>query len=449
METYSVGALPEQRPVAIASVVSVLLAVLLGACASSTSLSQSDADLSSRGTRVGSGYVDSAYSRHVFETAGLVTYWPLDDLDDVLRERRRGQDETYMAPVRRGRPGVSGTSVEWRVDQFADVPRAGLLSMKKWTVELWFRPSAGTDARRWLLWESPKEGTGFAIQGGKDLSALAVCTVSTRRVASCHRTTRTHPTLDGWNHVVATFDGRDGGVRLHVNGGGTPLSETQSYRRADADPGRVLFGGLSGLYSPQAADAVGMDEVAIYSRVLSATEIGDHYRIGRKLLTLLERRAIAPKLYLTDLPSGFELERVVEQKPPLVPVPEGADEADRNVIGPTKERTLQYVRRSPQGWIELTTREMTTPDAGVQLYWVWRQAMRSGSYRGTEQIGGRTAVITDGGPGRGVEIWWQENDYVAVVMARRGKDSTISEVSSLVRALAYGNVCEIQVTACD
>jgi hypothetical protein len=90
---------------------------------------------------------------------------------------------------------------------------------------------------------------------------------------SCY--SKTPYTLRKWQHVVATKDGPH--MRLYVNGAEVAAGEDPS----KLPPGlRLLVGRL---YPDRGVRPfIGqLDELALYNRALSASEIADHYRLVR------------------------------------------------------------------------------------------------------------------------------------------------------------------------
>ena len=84
--------------------------------------------------------------------------------------------------------------------------------------------------------------------------------------------------LNEWAHLVETFDGTT--VKLYVNGA---LSTSGTASGFTANTGAPLLIGSSDYGSGPTEPFPGLiDEVAVYNRVLSATEVQLHYDSGRQ-----------------------------------------------------------------------------------------------------------------------------------------------------------------------
>jgi hypothetical protein len=79
----------------------------------------------------------------------------------------------------------------------------------------------------------------------------------------------------GWHYVVGTYDGSN--LRLYVDGvlAGGPTASTSSAGAAGSID--IAANATSGFFAGT------LDEIAIYGRALSASEIATHYNVGKGL----------------------------------------------------------------------------------------------------------------------------------------------------------------------
>jgi hypothetical protein len=156
-----------------------------------------------------------------------------------------------------------------------DIPHAPELDPQQLTVEAWVFleafPRSG-DNRRWIVNKNDDEWTeshwGLVIAGPK---VGAYLNIGGGRESSHELFSDDVLTLNGWNHLAMTYDGRD--LRVYHNGalvcsqeigkervpGTTPLSIGKRQDGYVALTGRV-------------------DEVVLFSRVLTAEEVGARFR---------------------------------------------------------------------------------------------------------------------------------------------------------------------------
>lgn len=418
---------------------------------------------------------DSDYAHEILNTAGLRAYWSLDDLDNTLRDRLGLQSGTYTNPLPRGGGGVSGSSIRFQgTDQrYASVSARAGQSFPRWTLEFWVMPSLSQNG--WMMWHVPTSGKGYAVQlasihtklpdAEKGVGVLPGVCITTRATGDVKCTTETqsqpgpvaadiaesvgneeagtpHASAGLWTHVVATFDGAQEYPTLYVDGEKVLASSTSSSQTTPMNSSGIYFGRTNVTGYEPAADA-GLDEVALYRRVLTPEEIRNHYLAGVLELKRLDVPVVAPLLYADYLPAGFELTKVIEKAAPEVPLPGVVEDSVTNLVLPPTERSVMYVRQSQRSWIDVTTRKLDQPQAAVHLYQAWLQGQRLGTFYGTTTVRGKGAFVIDKGSGRGAEVWWRESDYVAVVVGAKGRDIAVADIIRVAQSVREGNVCDL------
>jgi hypothetical protein len=135
------------------------------------------------------------------------------------------------------------------------------------TVEAWINPTSAPKGEPGILGEGP------SIPGTYGLTLYS----ATPRVYFYVRSggnSRAAPVPFGkWTHVVGTFDGHT--VRLYING---RLAGSRLTKEPAVSHGMYLVLGQSGSHYYHGL----IDDVRIYSRPLSETEIAQHFRQGAK-----------------------------------------------------------------------------------------------------------------------------------------------------------------------
>jgi hypothetical protein len=224
-----------------------------------------------------------AYSSVILGTPGLVSYWRLGEASVAMRLTRRDSNHgTINGTVTRNVPGLltndsnGAVQTDGAVGNYINVPSSASLNTAAVTVECWAKPSALTpdaslvdrftnggyflelsSSGRWRWYIRPLSGSAGDTQTDTGSSAPAF-----------------RPTVGVRQHIVGTYSVADG-LRLYVNG---------IQQGAVASPGSALGATIS--MELLAASSAGtsfpgvLDEVAIYSGVLTPAQILDHYNAG-------------------------------------------------------------------------------------------------------------------------------------------------------------------------
>lgn len=157
------------------------------------------------------------------------------------------------------------------------------------TVECWLNPtSPTTDFKHIIGWSDDSDtGTNAYMIFCRSGSGLAFV----RRAAGVDKGTYVNPTtLDATHHIVGVYDGTN--VRTYVDGS-NHVSANEASGSQGAYAGTIRIGAAE--FGAGSLPGI-LDEVAIYSGVLSTTRIDAHYQAGiaaivsgqgpRNLLTL-------------------------------------------------------------------------------------------------------------------------------------------------------------------
>jgi PKD repeat protein len=223
------------------------------------------------GTQPGS----DAYREAVLAPPGVSAYWRLGELaGDISRNEQPGAAGTFGGRFLLGQVGVLGPLGDTAAsfdgvtgDFIADGPALGGLDPgDNATMEGWFRWRSGTTAMRdntgrrggWLLAFEGEGTLRYRVGGRGNDTGIPIGQVR-----------------DGtWHHIVATKNGTQArlyidGVERHSGAAGTAVAIPRWH---------VMRNGNRPVFSNGEAD-----EVALYERALSATEVKRHYDLARQL----------------------------------------------------------------------------------------------------------------------------------------------------------------------
>ncbi len=222
------------------------------------------------------------------EKVNLATYWPMDELSSgsapVSRYDALGGSTLYGFAFTPGTDGwtsgVFGGGLQFNGS--TDYVDLGLKSA--------YTPSAALTVSEWVNWSAFTSGSGgyatvsnsgsaangFAIYQNTSAPYNKLLSFIYTSVGGLHSITGSTLLSTGtWYHVVLTYDGSN--VRLYVNGvqdGSAAATGTITTSTAD-----LLFGSQ---YTSGGGKFTGtLDDVRIYNRALSSSEINDQYLAGR------------------------------------------------------------------------------------------------------------------------------------------------------------------------
>jgi PKD repeat protein len=251
----------------------------------------------------GSSRGSDAYREAVLATPGRASYWRLGELSgSSAREELTGGSGTLEGRVLLGAIGVLGPLADTAMSfdgASGGLAAAGAVLAESGTMEGWFRWRAGTATVRddtgpsggWLLAFNGAGTLRYRVGGSGFDTGLPIETVR-----------------DGdWHHLVATKSGPS--ARLYLDGAeihsGVGAASTPA-----ASPWHVMRNGTNPVFSEGEAD-----EVALYTRALSAAEVKAHYDLARGLAA-------------TPLPPDSE--------PPAVEPPAAGTGRGGGVLGPRR-----------------------------------------------------------------------------------------------------------------
>ena len=221
----------------------------------------------------GSSPGSDAYRDALLASADLVDYWRMGELSGASSSDETSATTGSLAGrYVLGQPGVLGplrntaTSFDGASGELV-MPGSQLGTNA--TLEGWFRWRAGTTVLRdstdmggegWMPAFATAGNLAYRLGGQGFNTGLPIGTVR-----------------DGeWHHVVATKSG--GAAALYVDGGAVHSSLTGAGSQLAVGPWHVMRNGTNTVFSNGEAD-----EIALYTRALSAGEVKDHYDLARAL----------------------------------------------------------------------------------------------------------------------------------------------------------------------
>ncbi len=217
-------------------------------------------------------------------TTGLVGHWTFDaeDMDwassgaEVL-DRTASSNEgdlspTYFSPV----PGVLGQAIHSDGTAWETIELNSATNLEMGTGDLtlceWINiTSATTEVRSFQKKPTGSESTeGYSLYYSTDLDVLTA-QIGTGSTFTYYASNEISFALEGsgWHHIAAVID-RDAGVSFYLDGAFLGKDGSSVYNGTDitnvAEPGYIAFTDAN-------ADVVSHDDLRIYNRVLSASEV--------------------------------------------------------------------------------------------------------------------------------------------------------------------------------
>ena len=212
----------------------------------------------------------SRYSELVLASAGLVGYWRLGDSGVSACDAAGTSHGSYRAGATVGQPGAivddADTAVAFNGSTgWVEVPDAPLLDVgDRFTVEAWVK--RGTVGTNQVLVSKQSNAWVLMFNTGNRL-VLRKATV-----ADIVASTVTLSDVSRWHHVAASKEGAS--VRLYLDGADVTGSVANTTLADNALP--LSIGQSSNVSFFNGS----VDEVAVYNRVLTATEINNRYNTG-------------------------------------------------------------------------------------------------------------------------------------------------------------------------
>jgi hypothetical protein len=219
-----------------------------------------------------------AITSHTITIQDVAAYWQFDETSDVMASDSIGSnDATVMNGAVWTSSGKSGYALSFDgVDDYVEVPDSESLDItEELTIELWFQPAVTYDATL----EDYVVLLDRSWDAGTDSYFLLINSSGKLQMGSAGgnlQSTQTSWEAGTWYHVVGTY--RDvGGTysgELYVNG----VAETLTNATYDNMAGGSQKIGIGGSDRFTKLNGI-IDEVVIYKRALTPSEVWDRYNL--------------------------------------------------------------------------------------------------------------------------------------------------------------------------
>lgn len=215
----------------------------------------------------------SAYSRTIAATPGLIGYWRLGESAGTTACDYTAKDNgAYRAGVTLGAPGAiaedpdTAIALDGSTGQVS-VPSSTSLNVgDNFTIEAWVRRGRSKTGSNEVI-ASKQDGSWVLMFGESDRLTLRRSTVG--NVASATVTTTD---TSAWHYVAATKSGSS--VHLYIDGVDVTGTVTNQTMANNSEP--LVIGQSTGTAYLKGT----VDEVALYNAPLTATQVGQHYKAG-------------------------------------------------------------------------------------------------------------------------------------------------------------------------
>jgi parallel beta-helix repeat protein len=221
------------------------------------------------------GGMASDYAAEVM-TAAPLAYWRLNEGGEVAADvsaSLHNHDGRYENGVYQGARSLLLGDLAARFDGSDDriqVPDDPELQPAEISVEAWIHPASGIGSGDAVLMKSStnsrNDGYGLYYASGNIVFYVNHYSSGSAQAAVA---------LDRWSHVVGTYDGSH--VRLYLDGEQQAVRTLNATLNHSTAPLQIGQGCSNSAYSWTGL----LDEVAIYDRALSSTEVALHHTVGR------------------------------------------------------------------------------------------------------------------------------------------------------------------------
>jgi hypothetical protein len=219
------------------------------------------------GNSTTSATVNVTVSHPVVDPSGLVGAWGFDEASGTtaVDASTSKNDGTINGPVRS--TGKFGGALTFDgSNDIVTVPDSTSLHLSgAMTLEAWVNPTAVTDWRTIMIKEKGVNALAWGLYGNTDTSRPSA-NASTGGVEKDVRGTA-QLAVNTWTHVAETYDGAT--LKLYING--TLVGSRAVTGALDSSTSKLSIGG-NGVWGEYFQGR--LDELRVYSRALSATEIG-------------------------------------------------------------------------------------------------------------------------------------------------------------------------------
>jgi hypothetical protein len=236
-------------------------------------------------TRVQAHYLLGRSYQDTVLDAGPVSFWRLGESSGTSAADSKGSNTgTYTNGPALALAGALAGDADTAAgfdgtNDYVNVPYAAALNPAQFTVEAWVDPTSGSGnwyevASSWS--NSGSRWIGYALEINPSNNWIVYVGDGSHVEPSAVGPVRV---LNAWTHLAVTYDGST--LRLYVNGTQAASTATTFYA-GNSSPvafeiGAEYANGTQGAFFPGV-----IDDVAVYNRALTATEVQLHYDSGRQ-----------------------------------------------------------------------------------------------------------------------------------------------------------------------
>ncbi|MGI5214769.1 LamG-like jellyroll fold domain-containing protein [Plantactinospora sp. CA-290183] len=208
-------------------------------------------------------------------TPGLagVGYWPLDENTGTTAGDAAGENDGTLVNGPTWTPGRSGAALAFNgTDQYVDTGRTILDTTASYSASAWVKLDSVGGAFQTVVSQDGPSASAFFLQYSGQNRRFAMSFAGVRALAP------TEPVAGQWYHLAGVRDAATGELRLYVDG---ELAGQVDACLGTASTGPLVIG--RGRFDSKPVDYLDgtIDQVHVYDRALSATEVKALYDSGQ------------------------------------------------------------------------------------------------------------------------------------------------------------------------
>lgn len=218
---------------------------------------------------------------------GLQSYWKLDEASGTIVDSHGSNDGTLTGATY-GATGVINNAIDF--DGTGDYITIGdVLDFdfdESFSIQAWYKPNSAGSDNHFIVSKQEASGNfrGYSLWRGGTTQSHRVLweIVSTPSNLLSFRGTTQLNNTSMWYHIVATYDGSDdvSGMTLYING--SAESATGSVNSLSTTTVNSVNLTIGARITGQETDGL-IDEVGIWARELSSTDVTNLYNSGSAL----------------------------------------------------------------------------------------------------------------------------------------------------------------------
>ncbi|MBX0322114.1 LamG domain-containing protein [Halomicroarcula sp. F13] len=308
---------------------------------------------------------------------GLVAHWTLDGTGGTAADAVGGNDGAIRGAPTQGVPGVhDSTAYDFLSGSgnYVEVADAGALRPAELSFGGWYRTDSGANSQTVLQKADARFGDeGYAVDVQTDNSVRGHVAVESGRASVNPWGVATH---DGeWHHLLLTWDGS--ALVLYLDGTEVDRDASQSGAVVHSDRSLFVGRGDNGYTTYYGMDGA-IDDVRVYDRALSASEVTDLYEGVTETATATATET--PTATATSTASPTQTETATATETPTPTPTETATPTATETATPTPTETATPTpTETPTSTPTPTPTPTTTESTGPAPVARWRFEETSGT----------------------------------------------------------------------